>query len=75
MVTLYDAIKIIQNRVFVFFSKKEQKPVSLKKRIWKTKKTCGLFFFKPRFFQRWPSCFVIFFDRTIWNKSRHYQFD
>jgi len=31
MVILHDAIKTIQNSVFVFFSKKEQKPDSLKK--------------------------------------------
>jgi len=31
MMILYDAIKTIQNRVFVFFLKKEQKPIYLKK--------------------------------------------
>jgi len=31
MVILHDAIKTIQNRVFVFFLKKEQKPVSFQK--------------------------------------------
>ena len=52
MVTLHDAIKTIQNGVFVFFSK-EHKPVSLKK----NKKTDlknrrlfqKLFFLKPNY--------------------------
>jgi len=48
MVILHDAIKTIQNSVFVFFSKKEQKPVSLKKK--RIKKTCELFFLNPGFF-------------------------
>jgi len=75
MVTLHDAIKTIQNGVFVFFSK-EHKPVSLKK----NKKTDlknrrlfqKLFFLKPNYLSIF---FVISLDRTIWNKSRHYQFD
>jgi len=33
MVILHDAMKTIQNGVFFFFFKKQQKPVSLKKRI------------------------------------------
>jgi len=57
---------------FVFFLKKEEKPVYLKK----NKKQVGCFFFKTGFSQ--PDClsilFVISLDRTIWNKSRHYQF-
>jgi len=32
MVILHDAIKTIQNSVFVFFPKKERKPVSFKKK-------------------------------------------
>ena len=39
--TLHDAAKTIQNRVYVSFFKKEQKPVLKKNRI---KKTGGLFF-------------------------------
>ena len=44
MVILHDAIKTIQNGVFVFFLKKGQKPVS----FWKI--TDRLFFFKNGFF-------------------------
>jgi len=33
MVILHDSITTIQNSVFVFFSKKEQKPVSYKKKL------------------------------------------
>jgi len=78
MVILHDAIKTIQNSVF--FLKKEQKPVSLKKNkkngLKKQQKTRELFltrFFTPRL----PfNPFLWFsFDRTIWSKSRHYQFD
>ena len=79
MVILYDAIQTIQNSVFVFFLKKEQRPVSFqKKKKKRIKKTCELFFFKLGFFQPWLSFnpFLWFsLDRTIWNKSRHYQFD
>jgi len=57
---------------FAFFLKKEEKPVYLKK----NKKQVGCFFLKTGFSQ--PDCLSILFvispDRTIWNKSRHYQF-
>jgi len=33
MVILHDSITTIQNSVFVFFPKKEQKPVSYKKKL------------------------------------------
>jgi len=59
---------------FCFFFKKEQKPVSLKKKQINTL----VVFSKKRVFLN-PDClstlFVIFLDLTIWNKSRHYQFD
>ena len=78
MVILHDAIKTIQNSVLCFFIKRtkacfvSKKP---KKRI-KKQKTCELFFFNP-FFQLSLSFnpFLWFsLDRTIWNKSCHYQF-
>jgi len=51
-VILHDAIKTIQNRVFVFFSNKRTKPVSFQKneenRI--KKNPCELFFQNPLFF-------------------------
>ena len=53
MVILHDAIKTIHNGVLcLFFKKKEQKPVSLKKnkKIIRIEKTGGLFFEKNRFF-------------------------
>jgi len=33
MVILHDAIKTIQNSVFVFFPKKDEKPVSFQKKL------------------------------------------
>jgi len=56
----------------VFFLKKEQKLVSFKKQ---KNRRVGK---KTFFFQPWLSLnpFLWFsFDRTIWNTSRHYQFD
>ena len=70
MVILHDAIKTIQNGVFVFFFKN-----SKKNRI---KKQAGCFFLKNGFF----STLIVFqsflwfsLHRTIWNKWRQYQFD
>ena len=51
MVILHHTIKAFQNSVFVFFPKKEQKPVSFKKKKnpYKKNKTCELFFLNPAF--------------------------
>jgi len=74
VVILYDAIKTIQNVVFVFFYKKQNlfRLKKNQKRIKKTKKK------KPGFSQPWLSFnpFLWFsLDHTIWSKSRHCQFD
>jgi len=52
MVILHDAVKTIQKSVFVFFPKKERKPVSLKKNKKTDKKTkhVNSFFLNPGFF-------------------------
>jgi len=55
MMILYDAIKTIQNRVFVFFLKKEQKPIYLKKQTKESffsnpKNPGGLLFFEENGF-------------------------
>jgi len=70
MVTLHDAIETIKNGVFVFFFEKNKK-IGWKKQV-------GCFFDKNGF----CSTLIVFWsflwfslDRTIWNKSRHYQFD
>jgi len=76
MAILHDAIKTLQNGVFVFrtktrFFSKNPKYPDLKKRA-------GLFFLKRRFFSNMLifNHFLWFsLDRTIWNKSRHYHFD
>jgi len=82
MVILHDAIKTIQNRVFAFFSKTRTKDYFFSKKqkngFKKNKKPLWIVFLKPGFFQTWLSFnpFLWFsLDRTIWNKSRHYQFD
>jgi len=81
MVILHDAIKTIHNGNFVFFW--EQKAVSFLNKtkiseLKKTKKAGWVIFFKKRVFLN-PDCLSILYmwfslDRTIWNKSRHYQF-
>ena len=63
MLILHDAMKIFENGVFV------TKKKDLKEQV---------FFQKKEFSQPWLSVnpFLQFsLDRTIWNKSRHYQFD
>jgi len=58
---LHDATKTIQNRVFVFFSKKEQKSVFLKKRK-KSKKPMWILFLNPGFFNPDYYLSIIFCD-------------
>jgi len=58
---LHDATKTIQNRVFVFFSKKEQKSVSLKK-TQKNKIPMWMFFSNPGFFNPDYYLSIIFCD-------------
>ena len=70
------------NRVFACFFK-ERKPVSFQKnkknRMKKKQKNRWGVFFKKRFFFSilivLQSFLWFSLDRTIWNKSRHYQFD
>jgi len=75
MVMLHDAIKAIQNGFFVF----NKKNCFFQKQTTCIKKTGGLFFCKKHgFSQHWLSFYTFLWfslDRTIWNKSRHYQFD
>ena len=81
VVILHDAIKTIPNGVL--FLKKNKNLFLFKKNkttgIKKSKKTRRVVFFKKTgFSQPWLSfnLFLKFsFDRTIWNKPCHYQFD
>ena len=80
MLILLDAIRTIENGGFVFFLKKGQKLVSFQKKqkneFKENQEGCLK---KKTFFSRpWISFnpFLWFsLDRTIWNTSRHYQFD
>jgi len=70
---LHDAVKTIQNGFLFFFQKRTKTCFFKKKQI-----NTLVVFSKKRVFLN-PDClstlFVIFLDLTIWNKSRHYQFD
>jgi len=78
MMILYHAIKTIQNRVFVIFKNKLLLLFNETQKM-DYKKQQGCFCWKKTgFSQPWLSfnSFLWFsFDRTVWNKSRHYQFD
>jgi len=77
MVILHDAIKTIHNAVLCFFQKKTKTCFFKKNKRIRTKKAGGLFFSKKRVFLNHDclSTFLWFsLDRTIWNKSRNYQF-
>jgi len=80
MVMLHDAMKTIQNNVFVYFSKKRTKTcffLKTQKNGLKKQKTCEFFFKLVVLHPGWSFNPFLWFslDRTIWNKSRHYQFD
>ena len=76
MVILHDATKTIQNGVFVL-SKKNNKNLFLLKKTGLNKQVDWILK-KTGFSQPWLLSFNPFLqfslDRTIWNKSRHYQF-
>ena len=80
MVILHNAIKTIQNGVFMFFEKR-MKTCFFKKKKQKRdfEKTGGLEFFENTGFLSTLTIFQSFLwfslDRTIWNNWRHYQFD
>jgi len=77
MVTLHDAIKTIKNVVFVFFWKKNKKLFLFKKNKKSNGKSRWIVFLKNGYCSTlmvFQSFLWFSLDRTIWNKSRHYQF-
>ena len=80
MVILHVAIKTIHNGVLCFFIKRTKtcffSKIKTKKFGLKKQKNRWVVFFKTGFSQPWLFSTYLWFslDRTIWNKSRQYQF-
>jgi len=76
MVILHHAIKTFRNGVFVFFCAKRTKNCFFSKKQ-KMKNRWVVILTKAVFpnLDCLSILFVISLDRTLWNKSRHYQFE